>query len=94
MTWAIFNNLDTFDSWHEEIKIKLGYPLVGYNAKTGEEDLENLTTNYTQPMVIADDERVIAWVGENNENLSLIDRDDAIYQKWFDSLIIPIETQA
>lgn len=91
MTFAIFPNLEAFNSWHEAIKIELRFPLVGHNAKTGTEDLENLTTEYTQPLTIPNDDRVVAWVGEKIENVSLIERDNPIYKEWFDSLIIRIE---
>jgi hypothetical protein len=80
--FAIFDNLETFNSWHQSIKLKLNYPLYGSNVLTGEIDYENPTTEYTQAKINSNDSRVIAWVGDETVGLSLIDIDDETYKNW------------
>lgn len=88
--FAVFSSLSDFNLWHNDIKIKLNYPVIGKNAFTGEDDLTNLTTEYTKPLTIDEDSRVVCWVGDEIEGLHLIERYDAKYKPWFDTLIIPM----
>ena len=88
--FAVFSSLSDFNLWHNNIKIKLNYPLIGKNAFTGEDDLTILTTEYTKPLTIDNDNRVVCWVGDQIEGLQLIERYDAEYKPWFDTLIIPM----
>jgi hypothetical protein len=87
--FAVFPSLSDFNLWHDNIKDKLNYPIIGKNALTGENDLTNLTTEYTKPLTIEEDTRVVCWVGDEAEGLQLIDRYDAEYKVWFDTLTSP-----
>lgn len=43
-------SIEDFNSWHEALCKKLGYPLISINQLTGEPDLEATpTTAYTTP---------------------------------------------
>ena len=81
LMFAIFDNLNTFDTWHQDIKIKLQFPLIGINAATNEPNLDNLTTEYTQAKINKNDIRVIAWVGNEKDGLEIINPED--YPAWF-----------
>jgi len=74
--------MSEFESWHEIIKTKLNYPIFGVNAATGEIDEKNPVTEFTIPKINANDNRVIAWVGDEIENLTLIDIDEVQFQSW------------
>lgn len=80
--FAIFNDLESFNKWHQEIKDKLNYPLYGTNALTGETDYENPTTEFTHPRINSNDSRIVAWVGAETDGLLLIDVNDQAYVKW------------
>ena len=46
--WYEWNSLNEFNEWHERLKTKLNYPLIGFNQATGEPDANAcLTTEYT-----------------------------------------------
>jgi hypothetical protein len=81
--FAIFENIESFNNWHEQLKLEMNFPIIGTNAATGEFDYENITTDYTKPLTINTDNRIVAWVGDENENLNLIDRTDAQFADWF-----------
>ena len=81
--YAIFNNIETFNSWHQEIKLKLGFPIIGANVATGEPDFVNITSDYTIPLSINGDSRIVAWVGDETENLNLINKEDEEYVGFF-----------
>jgi hypothetical protein len=81
LMFAIFDNLDIFDSWHQKIKLQLNYPVYGSNALTGEIDYENPTTEYTQAKINSKDPRVIAWVGNQTDGLEIVNTED--YSEWF-----------
>jgi hypothetical protein len=71
--FAMFDDQAQFDEWHESIKLKLGYPIVGTNQLTGEPDLLNITTKYTIPRFKNGLSSVLAWVGDETFGLNLID---------------------
>ena len=51
--WYEWDSIEAFNEWHEAIKIKLGYPLIGVNQATGEKDFEAcLTTEYTNVVIV------------------------------------------
>lgn len=83
--WAIFDSIESFELWHEAIKEKMGYPIYGENAETGEVDFDNPTTDYTSPVIHKEDPRVIAWVGDENEGLEIIDKAD--FPEYFPSTL-------
>jgi len=80
--FAIFDSIDEFNTWHSAIKIKLGYPLFGKNALSGEIDLLHPTTEYTAPKLNVNDIRIVAWVGDESAGLTLIDIENDMYKKW------------
>ena len=51
--WAKFNDLDSFNAWHETIKEKLGIPLP-----------DGITTEYTQAHLV-EDGTYSAWVEQS-----------------------------
>jgi hypothetical protein len=83
LMFAIFDNVEIFDAWHDTIKSNLGYPIFGTNQATGELDTDHAITEYTFPNKADGDDRVIAWVGELSQNLTLIDPLDVMWQAWF-----------
>lgn len=83
LMFAIFTNLEEFNLWHESIKRKLEYPFHGRNAATGELDTETLITDYTAARTVESDDRVIAWVGDETQNLTLVNPVD--YPDYFES---------
>jgi hypothetical protein len=88
--FAIFQNIESFNIWHDQIKVKLNYPLYGTNLATGEIDLVNVTSEYTEPKINSKDPRVIAWVGDEIEELELISETDSEWSSWFDSQTLGI----
>jgi hypothetical protein len=81
--FAVFENLESFDNWHNSVLEKLDYPLVGHNAATDLPDNEHLITKYTEARINKNDPRVIAWVGEETEGLEIIDETDSEWSDWF-----------
>ena len=79
--FAIFDSIDIFINWHENIKSILGYPIFGTNQSSGEIDYENPITNYSKPICCNNKEKVIAFVGEYIEGLKIIDPKD--YPEYF-----------
>ncbi len=62
MSWigfALFDDIDDFDIWHESVKGALGFPIQGVNAATGEPVPGVFATEYTDPVIHPDDGRVI-----------------------------------
>ena len=56
--WALFNSVEEFDIWHNELKAQLNFPLA-----------DGITTEYTM-LIPQSDGRLIAWVdSEYAENL-------------------------
>ena len=88
--FAIFKDLESFNTWHEGVKTKLNYPLYGKNLSTGEIDLINATTEYTSARTNKNDLRIIAWVGNENEGLDLIDPKDLEWSAWFQSEVLGV----
>lgn len=78
--WAIFDTMEIFDTWHTAVKEEIGYPIYGHNVETGEIDYENPTTEYTSPVTCEEDPRVIAWVGDRIQGLTIINKND---YPWF-----------
>lgn len=81
--FAVFPTLKVFDNWHNEICLELGYPLVGVNQLTGEPDLENVISYFTEARINPNDSRVIAYVGEQSAGLTLIDPSAEEWADWF-----------
>ena len=81
--FAIFDTLDIFNTWHTTMKASLGYPLYGFNQATNDLDQSNAITEYTTAYTNNNDKRVIAWVGDLNQDLTIIDENDIKWQSWF-----------
>ena len=86
--FAIFETMDAFNSWHEAIKLKLNYPIIGTNLATGLPDETNITTEYAMAEINPSDPRVIAWVGDETGELTLIDPSDPLLVDWFPKVIL------
>lgn len=89
--FAIFYNIETFNTWHKAIKLKLNYPLIGTNAATSKIDLINISTEYTDPKINKMDTQVIAWVGDEQEGLQIIDPNDIQWSAWFQSKVLGLD---
>jgi hypothetical protein len=81
--FALFESIEDFESWHDEVRERLGYPLIGLNQLTGEPDLENTTTDFTNARLNPTDSRVIAFVGEQSVGLTVIDPSAEEWADWF-----------
>jgi hypothetical protein len=81
--FALFDSIEDFDNWHNEVCERLGYPLTGLNQLTGEPDLENITTDFTNARLNPNDSRIIAFVGEESFGLTLIDQSSEEWADWF-----------
>lgn len=81
MSYAIFENIEEFNTWHEAIKAELNYPLVGFNEATKEPDYENLTVDFTVPNTNPDDIRVLANVEDYTDGLTIVDKSE--FADWF-----------
>ena len=59
--WYRWTDLTAFDVWHNNACAVLGIPHAGFNAATGELDVNaQWTTAYTEPVVLAvDDVRAV-----------------------------------
>jgi hypothetical protein len=88
MSYAIFDNIKTFNVWHNNIKTKLNYPIYGKNALTDEIDEKHAIINFTSALINADDSRVIANVEDQTKGLTLVIRDE--YPEWVSTNWIPI----
>jgi hypothetical protein len=73
LMFAIFDDLESFNLWHNGIKLKLNYPIYGIDGRTGQPNLDYPIENYTAPQFASDDERVVAWVGDEVDDVNLID---------------------
>ena len=59
--WYEWDNQADFDTWHNEIKLQLNYPLAGYIQSTGElNPTAPVTTQYTAAQLV--DNKWIALV--------------------------------
>ena len=61
MMWYSWTSKEAFDEWHSEAKALLNMPLTGYNAETGEQVNQGMTTEYTEAIVVTETD-VRAWV--------------------------------
>lgn len=64
MMWYSWTSKEAFDQWHSEAKALLNMPLPGYNAETGEQVNQGMTTEYTEAIVVTETD-VRAWVQSN-----------------------------
>jgi len=62
MGWYKFSTKEEFNTWHEAIKLALGYPFLSKDFNGN--DCEPLNTEYTSLMPINDELK--AWVDEEN----------------------------
>lgn len=57
-------SLESFNGWHDAVKIALGIPYPGRNAGTGEiDESAQWTTSYTEPILVAEND-VRAYVDD------------------------------
>lgn len=71
--WYEWNSQEDFNEWHDNIKVKLNYPLAGYIQLTGELDpTAPLTTEYTAVKLVGN-----KWIGlvEDDQSEGLITTD-------------------
>jgi hypothetical protein len=61
LMWYSWTSKEAFDEWHSEAKALLNMPLTGYNAETGEQVNQGMTTEYTEGIVVSETD-VRAWV--------------------------------
>jgi len=55
--WHQWADQQAFDAWHDNACAALGIPHAGFNAATGEPDVDaQWTTAYTQPFTVAADD--------------------------------------
>jgi len=55
--WRQWSDLTAFTVWHDAACVALGIPHAGFNAATGEPDVDaQWTTAYTEPTVVAADD--------------------------------------
>jgi len=52
MTWVKFDSIDSFNAWHDQIKIDLGLPLPAIDAE-GNQVMGQETTDYTIPHIVS-----------------------------------------
>ena len=87
MSWigyAIFDDIDDFDIWHESVKGALGFPIQGVNAATGEPVPGVFATEYTEAVTHPDDGRVICTYSPAAQYTgSTITPQEALDQGWF-----------
>ena len=68
--WYQWDNQETFDAWHNDIKAKLGLPRLSIDREGNE--IEPMITNYT--LGVSVNGKVIAMVEEENaKGLALTD---------------------
>jgi hypothetical protein len=53
--WYTFDSLESFDSWHEALKIALGYPLPSIDSE-GNVIGEPFSTDYTSVIKVTDND--------------------------------------
>ena len=83
MMYSVFDSIEEFNDWHDEIKIKLNFPIYGTNHLTGEIDYNSPTTEFTEPLINLNDQRVIANVFESVYGLNVIDKSLEEWSDWF-----------
>ena len=68
--WYEWDDLDSFNTWHNNLCQSLGYPLISVNQMTGLPD-ENAqkTERYVDPVIL--NNKVIAFLTEHTEGLTL-----------------------
>jgi hypothetical protein len=81
--YAIFDSIESFNDWHNEIKIKLNFPIYGTNQATGEVDYDNPTTEFSEFFINSKDQRVIANIVNQVYGLTIIDKDSEEWSDWF-----------
>jgi len=70
MMIAVFDNMDSFNSWHTLVKQALGIPRPNVGYLDGQEKADKTwTLEYTRPMLSADGEKVLAFIGALDESL-------------------------
>jgi hypothetical protein len=71
--WYEWESIEDFNTWHENLKQSLNYPLPAYNQATGEElDSSQWTTEYTFAYQV--EQKTIARVEQDkSEGLVLSD---------------------
>ena len=73
MNWYEWDSIQSFNDWHDAIKLQLGYPMESINQATGEIDPDaQQTTDYTKPFEIAG--KIIAMV-EDQHAIDLVATD-------------------
>ena len=87
MSWigfALFDDIDDFDIWHESVKGALGFPIQGVNAATGEPVPGVFATEYTEAVTHPDDGRVICTYSPAAQYTgATITPQEALDQGWF-----------
>ncbi len=53
--WYTFDSLESFDSWHDQLKIALGYPLPSIDSQ-GNVIGEPFSTDYTSVIKVTDND--------------------------------------
>lgn len=66
MGWYTFENIESFNQWHESLKQRLGYPLPALDSNGNITD-GTITTDYTNPVIVLEND-VRAWVDEEYSN--------------------------
>ncbi len=56
MMWYSWTSKQSFEEWHSEAKALLKMPLPGFNAETGEQVKGGATTEYTECIIVADND--------------------------------------
>jgi hypothetical protein len=81
--FAVFESMEEFEQWHDLVRLKLNYPLLGHNQATNEPDEEILITNFTSPRTAFGQDEVVAFVGDEIDGLLIIDPSDPDWLDWF-----------
>jgi hypothetical protein len=91
LMYAVFDSLESFNAWHNDIKEKLNFPIYGTNQATGQTDYNNPTTEFTEPLTNSKDQRVIANVVDEIDGLEIIDEKLDEWSDWFPKAIWEIK---
>ena len=68
-----FGSIEAFDAWHETIKAQLGLPKLSVDADGNEIPDSVLITDYTKPVIKADDDVQAFVEDEYAEGLTVVD---------------------
>jgi len=71
--WYSFDSIESFQTWHEALKIQLGYPLPSIDQE-GKIMGEPYSTEYTSVIKIADNDYRAVVEDQYAEGLTLSDR--------------------